>query len=87
MSRIHRRILGVKDVRCHPSPECPLQSSCARFKSPLPQGIGVKMDNFRGFVAGAWGQHLCGMFLSDMVQDDEDEKPKTIHPPLGAHRA
>lgn len=101
MSSVHRRILKASDIRCHPDPTCPLQSGCARFTSPLPQGIGTTMCNFRGEVITSAtmvmtilgpvmtdGPSTCPKHLSQMVQDDEDAKPKTVHPPLlGAHRA
>jgi len=40
-------VLGPKDARCHPIPDCPMQDNCARFLNPLPQGIGASLGNFR----------------------------------------
>lgn len=71
MSTVHRRVLTAKDVRCSPSPSCPLQDGCARFKSPMPQGIGAKLENYRSNVSTTAGVSLCLHYLSFMVSDED----------------
>jgi hypothetical protein len=90
MSVAHRRVLPASEVRCHPSPSCPLQESCARYRSPLPQGIGSSLGNFADSVFIATSNlYECPKFLNLMVSDSErDEAAATarksaIKPPLG----
>jgi hypothetical protein len=86
VSKVHRRILPAKEPRCHPSPDCPLQDSCARFTCGLPQGIGATMANYRARVISGITAHLCPEFISSMVSDAELEaaaKPAT-KPPIGS---
>lgn len=85
MTTAHRRVLKPDDARCHPSPHCQLQHTCARFTSPMPQGIGGKMGNFR---SAAPVVTYCSDHLSQMVDDAELEaaaKPAT-KPPIGGKR-
>lgn len=72
MSKVHRRVLSIKDARCHPIPGCPLQASCARYTSPLPQGFGAALGNFRKFVVnGTGGTHSCQHHMSVMLPEAE----------------
>jgi len=86
MSAVHRRILPASEPRCHPSPDCPLQDSCSRFTSPLPQGIGATLGNYRGKVVAGPIVNFCAMFVNQMVSDGElaAAAKKPVKPPLGA---
>jgi len=72
VSKIHRRVLGINDPRCHPLPSCPLQAGCARFLNPLPQGFGAVLGNYRKFVVdGTGGTHFCSHHLTATLADAE----------------
>lgn len=83
---VRRRVLAHKDCRCHPVPQCPLQSGCARFTTPLPQGIGATVANYRDdVIAGTGSTHFCPQHLSEMVTDAElaQAAKKPVKPPIG----
>lgn len=91
MSKIHRRVLGISDARCHPLPDCPLQAGCARFVNPLPQGFGAVMGNYRKFVVdGTGGSHFCTYHLTATLSDVEvaeqaaKDATKKVRPPIGS---
>jgi hypothetical protein len=84
MSTVHRRILPAKEARCTPSPDCQFKENCARYKCPLPQGIGATMGNFRGTYMYTDEGMKCPRFISDMVSDEElAAQQKTVKPPIG----
>jgi hypothetical protein len=61
-----RRVMDPDEVRCRPSPGCPLQDSCARFTSPIPT-TNAKIGNFRAQVQTGPTGSACNYRLSVMV--------------------
>jgi hypothetical protein len=85
MSTVHRRILASDVARCMPAPDCQFKANCARYTSPLPQGLGATMANFRGSYMFTDEGMKCPRFISTMVSDEElVAQQKTVKPPIGS---
>ena len=79
MSTVHRRVLKDSDDRCAGT-DCPRKHDCARFTSPMPQGLGTRMGNFA--VPGI----TCSSYLPNMISDDELalQPAKPVKPAIGS---